>query len=629
MAADRTHVEEGTRGRHGVPRAYIPTTERRSARDARRAIGVERRRALRRYSRQRFVAGALDVPPALTETDPARAAPLADKNLGRRSPQLPRGAAPTATSPGVVGKLRPRRVLRPRTRRTSPRSARGRCRPSSSSRRWSASSPAWRSPTRRSTTARTAAAEAVLMALRLTGAAAGRSRAGVTPSYRRGAARPMLGRGIEVEIGRARRGRRADDDPALGRGPGRAAACVVVQSRTSSARSSDWPRLAERRTRPAPLFVVGATRSRSALLEAAGRAGRRHRGRRGPAARHAAAGSAGPASGLFAAREEVPPPDARPHRRADADREGRRGFVLTLQTREQHIRRETGDEQHLHQPGAAGAARDHLPARWGRPGLREVAELSHAQARQLRRAAARGGRRLATRRSARRSSTSSPSALPVRPRPRGAGKRGILGGLDLGRAGPGPRDTLLLAVTELTNTRTSSASCALGTRWPWRHAPRPLPSAARRVRPATRAARSARRAIRHVRGLAGPRRRAPARGACAVVRRADAARRAPARRRRAARGQRDRRHPPLHACLSQNHAIDLGIYPLGSCTMKYNPKINEAAARLPGFANIHPYQDPETVQGALELMWELQEMLARSPASPRSRCSRRPARRAS
>ena len=63
--------------------------------------------------------------------------------------------------------------------------------------------------------------------------------------------------------------------------------------------------------------------------------------------------------------------------------------------------------------------------------------------------------------------------------------------------------------------------------------------------------------------------------------------------------------------LSQkNHAIDINIYPLGSCTMKYNPKINEAIARYPGFAGIHPYQDVATVQGALELMWELQEMLA-------------------
>ncbi|HEV2107067.1 MAG TPA: aminomethyl-transferring glycine dehydrogenase subunit GcvPB, partial [Thermomicrobiales bacterium] len=63
--------------------------------------------------------------------------------------------------------------------------------------------------------------------------------------------------------------------------------------------------------------------------------------------------------------------------------------------------------------------------------------------------------------------------------------------------------------------------------------------------------------------------------------------------------------------LSQkNHAIDINMYPLGSCTMKYNPKINEAVARYPGFAGIHPYQNEETVQGALELMWELQQMLA-------------------
>jgi glycine dehydrogenase subunit 2 len=63
--------------------------------------------------------------------------------------------------------------------------------------------------------------------------------------------------------------------------------------------------------------------------------------------------------------------------------------------------------------------------------------------------------------------------------------------------------------------------------------------------------------------------------------------------------------------LSQlNWAIDIGYYPLGSCTMKYNPKVNEAAARLPGFAQTHPYQDPHTVQGNLMLMYELQEMLS-------------------
>lgn len=53
--------------------------------------------------------------------------------------------------------------------------------------------------------------------------------------------------------------------------------------------------------------------------------------------------------------------------------------------------------------------------------------------------------------------------------------------------------------------------------------------------------------------------------------------------------------------------VDTTFYPLGSCTMKYNPKLHEEAARL--FADLHPYQDPSTAQGALELMWELGEYL--------------------
>ncbi len=58
-----------------------------------------------------------------------------------------------------------------------------------------------------------------------------------------------------------------------------------------------------------------------------------------------------------------------------------------------------------------------------------------------------------------------------------------------------------------------------------------------------------------------------------------------------------------------NYSVDGGFYPLGSCTMKYNPKINEDAARLPGFAFAHPLQPVETVQGSLALMYTLQEWL--------------------
>jgi glycine dehydrogenase subunit 2 len=55
----------------------------------------------------------------------------------------------------------------------------------------------------------------------------------------------------------------------------------------------------------------------------------------------------------------------------------------------------------------------------------------------------------------------------------------------------------------------------------------------------------------------------------------------------------------------QNYAIDLGLFPLGSCTMKHNPRLNEKVARLPGFADVHPLQPQETVQGALQVIDEL------------------------
>ena len=61
---------------------------------------------------------------------------------------------------------------------------------------------------------------------------------------------------------------------------------------------------------------------------------------------------------------------------------------------------------------------------------------------------------------------------------------------------------------------------------------------------------------------------------------------------------------------NMNYNVDLGFYPLGSCTMKYNPKINEVVAALPGFRHIHPLQPDHTVQGALRLMYELSQFLA-------------------
>ncbi|MFF2448614.1 aminomethyl-transferring glycine dehydrogenase subunit GcvPB [Neobacillus sp. NPDC058068] len=63
------------------------------------------------------------------------------------------------------------------------------------------------------------------------------------------------------------------------------------------------------------------------------------------------------------------------------------------------------------------------------------------------------------------------------------------------------------------------------------------------------------------------------------------------------------------ALSKRNHGLDSGFYPLGSCTMKYNPKINENVARFNGFAHVHPLQDESSVQGALGLMYDLQQHL--------------------
>ncbi|HHW31447.1 MAG TPA: aminomethyl-transferring glycine dehydrogenase subunit GcvPB [Clostridiaceae bacterium] len=60
----------------------------------------------------------------------------------------------------------------------------------------------------------------------------------------------------------------------------------------------------------------------------------------------------------------------------------------------------------------------------------------------------------------------------------------------------------------------------------------------------------------------------------------------------------------------RNYGVDTGFYPLGSCTMKYNPKVNEEVARLEGFSMIHPYQPGETVQGCLEVMYNTDKMLS-------------------
>ena len=82
--------------------------------------------------------------------------------------------------------------------------------------------------------------------------------------------------------------------------------------------------------------------------------------------------------------------------------------------------------------------------------------------------------------------------------------------------------------------------------------------------------------------------------------------------------------------LSQlTYSIDGGFYPLGSCTMKYNPKINELAAALPGFTALHPYQPVEQLQSSSNCSGTCARSSPRSPGWPRSPCTPPPARTAS
>ena len=72
----------------------------------------------------------------------------------------------------------------------------------------------------------------------------------------------------------------------------------------------------------------------------------------------------------------------------------------------------------------------------------------------------------------------------------------------------------------------------------------------------------------------------------------------------------------FHELTTRNYGIDTGFYPLGSCTMKYNPRVNERVVAFPGFRDVHPLQEEEAAQGALELMWRLQEILAEVAGLP-------------
>ena len=322
------------------------------------------------------------------------------------------------------------------------------------------------------------------------------------------------------------------------------------------------------------------------------------------------------------------------------DLDGRRAFVMTLRAREQDIRREKAAINISTNQALLALAASIYLATMGPHGLRDVAALGAARAAELEAALADAG-----------APRLHPGAVPQRvrrPRARTPAAvhrrlldRGVLAGLVLADAEPDDpslADALLVCATEVTTTdeiaplRRRRCATELRGRAERRRRGAGADDGGRRARAAGADERHRQAApADDLRAVApGPRRRQDAR-----IRRPDALDRIPA--------DSAATTPPAlpelnepevvrhYVNLSQlNYAVDTGFYPLGSCTMKYNPKLNEWAARLPGFATLHPLAPGRDRPGHAAA-----PLGARGRRSPRSagcapcRSSRRPARRAS
>ena len=381
-----------------------------------------------------------------------------------------------------------------------------------------------------------------------------------------------------VEV--ARRATACTDRDALARRLDDATAAVIVQiAELLRLRRDDCPTSAEiahERGRAARRVVDPISLG---VLKPPGEMRRRHRRRRGPVPRHAACASAGRTSASWPRRSELVRKMPGRHRRARrSTREGRAGFVLTLQAREQHIRREKATSQHLHQRGALrAAARSSTCALLGKQGL------------------ARGRRSSALRQGALRA-----RAARCDPRRRRCGSTAPFFNEFVVDAAP----AAAAVISRSCSSAGIVAGFAAGPLLP-EHGQR---AARRRHREAHQGARSTLlrrrrwRACRCMRQLIfeQSRPRPPRRTRCPTATCRDAPTQLvpPDAAARDAAGlpevARARRGAPLHAsCAQLNFGVDTHFYPLGSCTMKYNPKVNERVARARRASrDLHPLRSP-------------------------------------